>query len=417
MKGKLFVGIDWAFGEHQVCVLDDHGRVLGERVYEHSGESLTKLCDWLVELSGGRLENVCVAIEVPRGPVVETLLERGAAVFAINPKQLDRFRDRFTVAGAKDDRRDARVLGDSLRTDMRCFRKLDIDAPEFISLREWSRMHDDIQQDRVRMSNRLRQQLRRYYPQMLELAQDVDAEWFLALWKRVPTPAHAARVRKASIGKLLKQHRIRRFDAAHVLDVLRQKPLSVAPGTVQAASDHIHILVAQLRLANKQLKHAQGKLDKVLAELGKAEKTEEDEPGKESEPRDVEILKSLPGIGRIVLATLLAEAPQPLASRDYHALRMLTGIAPVTRASGKSLSVVMRRACNTRLRDAMYHWARVATQHDPRSKAKYAALRARGHSHGRALRQVGDRLLKVACAMLEHRTLFDENLSQPRVAA
>ena len=52
-----------------------------------------------------------MAIETPHGPVVEMLLERGFAVFAINPKQIDRFRDRFTIAGAKDDSRDARVLG------------------------------------------------------------------------------------------------------------------------------------------------------------------------------------------------------------------------------------------------------------------------------------------------------------------
>ena len=61
------------------------------------------------------------------------------AVFAINPKQLDRFRDRFTVAGAKDDRRDAHVLGDSLRTDRRAFRLLAVDDPTIIELREWSR--------------------------------------------------------------------------------------------------------------------------------------------------------------------------------------------------------------------------------------------------------------------------------------
>ncbi len=113
--------------------------------------------------------------------------------------------------------------------------------------------------------------------------------------------------------------------------------------------------------------------------------------------------------GRIVLAALLAEAPKPLRDRDYHALRSLSGVAPVTRSSGKHRVVVMRKACHVRLRTAVYHWGRVAIQHDPVSRDRYAVLRARGHGHGRALRSVADRLLGVACAMLQSQTLYDPN--------
>ncbi|MEK4031860.1 IS110 family transposase [Methylocystis sp. IM3] len=113
------------------------------------------------------------------------------------------------------------------------------------------------------------------------------------------------------------------------------------------------------------------------------------------------ILRSLPGVGRIVLATLFAEAQDALQCRDYHALRCLWGVAPITKRSGKSKIVLMHQAAHVRLRNAVYHWARTAVQHDPRSRAKYAALRARGHGHGRALRSVADRLLAVPCAMLE----------------
>ena len=115
----------------------------------------------------------------------------------------------------------------------------------------------------------------------------------------------------------------------------------------------------------------------------------------------------MPGIGQIVLATLLAEATQALTARDYHTLRILTGVAPVTRRSGKSRVVTMRRACNKRLRDAMYHWARVAVQHDAVSRERYAELRGRGKRHGHALRTVSERLLRVACSMLLNRTPYD----------
>src|SRR5215510_12362508 len=86
---------------------------------------LAELGDWLLSMASAA-RTVAVAIEVPHGPVVDALIDRGFVVFAINPKQLDRLRDRFSVAGAKDDRRDAYVQADSLRTDRRLFRRLQV---------------------------------------------------------------------------------------------------------------------------------------------------------------------------------------------------------------------------------------------------------------------------------------------------
>ena len=116
----------------------------------HDGPGLTDLCEWLIDNTRAEPARVAIAIETPHGPIVEMLLEGGFAVYATNPKQMDRFRDRFTVAGAKDDSRDAQVLGDSLRTDRRAFRRLSPDDPVVVELREWSRMADDLQQERNR---------------------------------------------------------------------------------------------------------------------------------------------------------------------------------------------------------------------------------------------------------------------------
>ncbi len=409
---QWFVGIDWATEAHQVCLTDGNGDILGEQSFAHSGEGLGDLCRWLLRLSGGAPAAIAAAIEVPHGAVVDTLLEQGFVVFAINPKQLDRFRDRFTMAGAKDDRRDAHVLGDSLRTDRRCFRRLRANASAVIELREWSRMAEELGQERVRLANRVREQLRRYYPQALEITDDTAARWFLELWTKLPSPEAARRVRESTVARLLKANRIRRIDAATVLAILRQKPVTVAPGTLEAATAHIRAVADRLHLVNRQIKQAHKRIDALCQRIA-----EEDAPGQRTERRDVDILRSLPGIGRIVLATLLAEAPRPLADRDYHALRALSGVAPVTRASGKRRIVVMRKACHMRLRAAVYHWARVAIQHDIISRNRYAALRARGHSHGRALRSVADRLLAVACAMLKTKTLFDPNMQTIRHTA
>ena len=395
-----FAGVDWGSEKHQVCMRDVAGTVVGERAFAHNGAGLVAMCDWLVSVAG-RPSTVAVAIEVPHGPVVDVLLDRGFAVHAINPKQLDRLRDRFSVAGAKDDRRDARVAADGLRTDPHLFRQVTAGDPSVVELREWSRLAEELQQERVRLANRLRQQLWRYYPQLLELGEEVTAEWILALWTMAPTPAKAAELREATVGRLLARHRIRRLDAASVLGVLRQPAITVAAGVTEAAVLHLRSLVARLRLANTEFHQAEQKLDELCARLS------QDATAAAHGLSDAAILRSLPGVGMVVLATLLTEAGDPLARRDYAALRTLSGVAPVTKRSGKTCTVVMRYAAQDRLRQAMFHWARVAAVHDPKSRSRYEALRARGHSYGRALRGVADRLLGVACVLLRQQVLFD----------
>src|SRR4029453_10578847 len=111
-----YVGSDWGSQQHQVCVLDRDRHVVGERVVDHDGSSLAQLAPLLWAVSAGQPQRVAVAIEVPRGAMVEGLIARGFHVFAMNPKQLARFRDRHTMSGAKDDRRDAFVLPHSVRT-------------------------------------------------------------------------------------------------------------------------------------------------------------------------------------------------------------------------------------------------------------------------------------------------------------
>ena len=149
--------IDWGSQSHQACVLDAAGAVLGEKAFPHSAE-------------------VRVAIEVPHGSVVDSLLDRGFRVHSINPKQLDRFRNRFSPAGAKDDRRDGRVLADAVRTDPHCLRELRPLDLAVVELREFSRMADDLTAERVRVADRIRQQLWRYYPQFLDLGADLGAD-------------------------------------------------------------------------------------------------------------------------------------------------------------------------------------------------------------------------------------------------
>jgi transposase len=407
---RWLIGFDWAKDRHRACVLDAEGQRVAERDVTHDGAGLSEFCAWLLELTSTTAAQIAVAIETPRGPIVETLLELGFVVYAINPKKLDRFRDRFTMAGAKDDSRDAYVLAASLRTDRHAFRRLSGDDPLIIELREWVRIQDELKQERTRLANRIRDQLWRYYPQAAELTDDVAADWFLELWEQVPTPAKAGRVTEKSIARILQNHRIRRLDAVQTLSILRRQPLRVAAGTVEAATAHIRTMARRLRLINQQIKEAEQRLDELCTAI------EASVPGQICEQHDVAILRSFPGLGRINIAVLLAEACQPLRQRNYQVLRGLSGSAPVTRQSGKSCIVLRRHACNHRLRDAVYQWSRVAIQHDITSRRRYDELRRRGHNHARALRGVADRLLYVLCSLLQRQTLFDPSHKPAQIA-
>lgn len=217
----FFVGVDWGSARHQVCVLDPARQVHGERAVEHSGPGLAALADWLVAVAPGAPARIAVALEMPRGAIVDTLLARGLHVFSINPKQLDRFRDRHSVAGAKDDRRDAFVAADALRTDRWAFRRLEPDHPLILQLREDTRLDQEMQQELTRLANRLRDQLLRFYPALLRLVPAADEPWLWAVLALAPTPAAGAHVPRARLTRLLQTHRIRRLSAEDVRAALR----------------------------------------------------------------------------------------------------------------------------------------------------------------------------------------------------
>src|SRR6266446_5169917 len=333
MPYDWFVGIDWGSQQHQVCVLDRNRRLVGERAVDHDGASLAQLAAWLWTLSAGQPQRVSVAIEVPRGAIVEGLVERGFHVFAMNPKQLDRFRDRHSVAGAKDDRRDAFVLADSVRTDQPSFRRFQLDAPQLLRLRELSRAEETLLEEFRRSANRLRDQLPRLYPQMLQLCSAADAPWLWDLIDLVPTPAHAALLSEEQVQRVLKAHRIRRVTGTEVLTCLQMQALPVAPGAAEAAQAHCQLLLPCLRVLAEQLQACSQQVSALLSTLA-------EEPGEGESPSDVAIVLSLPGVGRKITAWLFAEAAQPLAERDYQMLRTHSGVAPVTKQSGKRRLVV-----------------------------------------------------------------------------
>jgi len=396
---RFFVGIDLGSQTHHVHVINAGGDTIGQRSVKHCGSDIEELFRWIANITSAPASEIAVAAESPNGAVVEASLDRGYGTFSINPKQLDRFRDRFSVAGAKDDRRDALVLAHSLRTDQHHFRRLDRCDPRLLRLRELSRAEEGIQQDFRRSANQLWQLLQRYFPALLTLAPSADEPWLWSLLETASTPAQAARLRPARLECILKKHQIRRLDATQLRQTLQQMALPLADGLSHALAEQVLLLLPRLRLLHQQLAQLRQRIEKLIDELAGDTNFQEH--------RDVEILLSVPGVGRVFTATVLAEATAALQQRDYHACRALAGVAPVTAQSGKTKLVSMRQACNRRLRNAIFHAANVHSQRDDRAHQHYLNLRKRGHSRGRALRSVADRLLALIFVLLRNQQNYD----------
>ncbi len=384
-------------------MLDVAGKVVGEREFEHGGAGPSEMANWLLSFAAGEAGNVGVAIETPRGPVVESLMERGFAVHSINPKQLDRFRDRLSPAGAKDDRRDARVLASALRTDPHCLRRLEPTDPVMVELQEWSRLSEELTRERVRQANRMREQLWRYYPQFLEAVDDdVASPWALDLWRKLPTPRAGQRIRLATLARVLKQHRIRRIDAATLRDRLRAPPRP--PPRMCGSSSN----ASSWSIGNSITRAASstGWCASLPSPLRRTTRTRPRGPShgcrkrRPTRPSCFRCPASAPACWPRYLPRVATRCGGGTTTHCAVSAEWLRSLG----RSGKSLLVTRRLAAHNRLRDAAYHWARVAAQHDPVSHAKYQALR--GHGHARALRSVADRLLNVACAMLRNGTCF-----------
>lgn len=406
-KSLFFAGVDWGKDSHQVCVVDHEGSLIGERSFKHSGVGFFEMAQWMMKTSESEAFDIAVAIEVNHGPVVETLLEQGFEVYSVNPKQLDRFRDRLCVSGAKDDRRDAQVLASALRTDRSSFRLIEPQDPDVIVLRELNKTRQELTAERVRCINRFRELLWRYYPQFAEILGKEIRAWHLELWELIPCPGAVKRKRVQTVQDILKRNRVKRLTAEKVLSILRAEKIKVSEATIQSCVRHIKMIIERMKLIDRQLEETDDSVEQVIESMNSKLKAEGEGP------TDIEILSSIPGVGPAVLTAMITSAWSLVRGRDLDAIRCLGGTAPVTRQSGRSKQVIMRRAVCETLSNAFHVLGGVAAIHDPVSKAKYEELKAKGHNHSRSVRTVCDRILSVACTILKKGELFDKEFREP----
>ena len=404
----LFVGDDWAEDHHDVEILDSDGKRLGRARLPEGMAGMTRLHEMLAEhLDDADLDSdtgmlavgrVVVGIESDRGPWVGALIAAGYQVFAINPMSVARYRERRSTSGAKSDPGDAHVLAEIVRLDRAHHRPVAGDSGEVEGLKLVARTHQSLIWDRTRQLQRLRQALREYYPGLLDALAaaklelgDPDA-WELI--QSAPDPDRAARLSRSKITAILTRNRRRNTAArAEQIQTVLRAPALRQPAAVQAA--YATIAATQIRL--------------LIALAGQIPALEEVLAQGFGRHPDAEIYTSLPGLGVVLGARVLAEfGDDPHRYRDAKARKNYAGTSPITRASGRKTIVLARYARNRRLGDAIHQWAFCALTSSPGARAYYDTLRGRGIGHHAALRQLGNRLVGILHGCLKSRTHYDE---------
>jgi transposase len=398
VRVRLFAGDDWAEDHHDIEVMDEAGRVLASRRLPEGAAGMAQLHGLIGGLAGEDADGaeVVVGIETDRGPWVAALVAAGYRVFPVNPLQSSRYRERHRVSGAKSDAADAHVLADMVRTDSHQLREAAGDSPEAAGIKVLARTHKTLIWERTRQEQRLRHQLREYFPAALEaFGQDLDAPDALELLAKAPDPGQARRLTRAQVSAALKRAGRRNITerATAVLAALRSEQLSQPPALTAAYAATARSLIAVITALDGQVRVLQRQVEEHFGRHP-----------------DAEIILSQPGLGMILGARVLAEfGDDPHRYRDGKSRRNYAGTSPVTRASGKRKVVAARFVHNDRLIDALSAQAFSALSASPGARACYDELRARGIGHNDALRRLANRLVGILHGCLKTRTPYDED--------
>jgi len=393
----LFVGDDWAEAHHDVEIQDETGRALARRRLPEGIGGIAALHALLADQLPGDAEpdQVVVGIETDRGPWVQALLAAGYQVYAINPLSASRYRERHVTSRAKSDPRDAKVLADLVRTDRRHHRPIAGDSELAEAVKALARTHQNLIWTRQRQTNALRSTLREFYPAALVAFDDLASRDALAVLAKAPTPTAGAALRVTQVEAVLRaagRQRNLHTRAEEISAALRTEQLSAPPLVAEAFGAAVAALVAVTAELVRQTAAVEAKLAAAFEQHPSAE-----------------ILRSLPGLGPVLGARVLAEfGDDPHRYADAKARKNYAGTAPITRASGKSRVVLARVARNRRLADALYQWAFSALSSSPGARAYYDAHRARGATHHAALRALGNRLVGILHGCLRRHQPYDE---------
>src|SRR5437763_2164757 len=390
MSDARFAGVDWASGEHAVCVVDERGRILEGKRYRHSEPGIRALCARLV-----RLGVALVALERPDGLLIERLLDAGLTVVAVHPNQVKAMRPRFSVAGGKSDGFDSFVLAELARTDSYRFRVLEPDSDQTKALRAMTRAREGLVRTRIGLANQLRDQLVTFWPGASKVFWSVDTKIALAFLRRYPTPGDTKGLGEQRLAAFLKRQSYQgRKPARELLAKLRDGAEGRADELeTQARRQVVLALVSSLEPIVERISELNIEIRHAL----------------EAHP-DGSTFRSLfiAQDSWLCAATMIAEIGDCRQRYpSYRALAADAGQAPVAVESGKAKHAQFRWACDHRLRAAFCTLSDASRRHNPWAADIYDRARARGASHTHATRILGRAWSQIIWRLWQDHDTYD----------
>ncbi|MGC4857401.1 IS110 family transposase [Micromonospora sp. DT4] len=380
-------GVDWAKDDYAVCVVDTDGEPVERLTLTYTKTGLRRLLDLL-----DRHQVDAVGIERPDGPIVDALLPADTTVYVIPPSQVKALRRRYGSAGNKDDRFDAYVLADTVRTDRRRLTPLVLDSEATTGLRKLCRARKDLVAHRIAVANQLRAHLATALPATVELFNEIDSSISRQFLTRFTTQDDLDWLSPKRLAAWLKSVS---YSGRTDPTVLHAR-INAAPHG--ATGDYGQTLAGITRAYLATLAAVMTQIDTLNQQITDA---------LDQHP-DRDIFTSLPRSGTIRAARLLAEIgdargrfPTPAA------LACLAGVAPSTRESGKVRIVAFRWAVDKQLRDAVCDFAGDSRHANPWAANLYAQARARGHDHPHAVRVLARAWLGIIWKCWTTNTAYD----------
>lgn len=387
-----YLGVDWADAEHAVWGEDESGTKVLSRTVPQTVEGFAEFGRWLDERRAAGRE-LWAAIERPEGRIVDFLLDHGVVVFPLNPKAVDRARDRFRMSGAKSDPFDARVQAGFLRTDHAHLTPLRPSSEAAQELKGLTRDYSRHVRQQTRVLNQLTATLKAYYPRALEVVDDLKSRWGRDFLHDYPTPAALSPLSERQWVRWARSHRLSAARATQLWALVAQPQLPVPTHVVRVQARLVGALCAQLEVTVGTVDAYREAIADFFAGMPAAEWA-----------------ASLPG-GRsgTTVPRLVAELGDAAGRwQTFRHLQGHAGTVPVTDRSGKHLLVMFRLACNTHLRDAVHQFALHSLQQSEWARAYYDRTRRRGHRHHHALRALAAKWLKIIFVLWSRQVPYDE---------
>jgi transposase len=390
---KVYIGIDWSENKHDVCYQHENGEVLRSLQIGHIIAGFVELDKVRMQL-GLTVGECVVGLETAHNLLLDYLWDQGyEQVYILPPNVVKSAQGRYRQSGAKDDRWDARLIADILRTDQKRYTPWKPDSPLTRQIRAGVRFLYQVNKELVRNSNRLRSVLLRYYPAATQVFSRLDGLITLAFIRTYPTPQAAAALSFEDFETFLRDHHYTHAKAwaksyARLQDTYPQPN----PGTVAAYSPQAVSLA-------KILEQLVACKNEGLAKLGELY----------VQHPDPIIYDHLPMAGALIEPALLAKlGDDRMRYPNPAVLQAVAGTCPVTYQSGKSRNVRFRRACDREFRDIVQQWARLTIDASPWAAAYYRSVRPRCQNDNDAFRRLANRWLEVVWKLWQDRKAYNE---------